>query len=126
MRVYDKSGAPVSPTISFNEFFGYPPAIDRTTGTFGAFHHRPGVPLRPSVRALLPGGAHLDQDPTSGDFTGKNRLDLAVSTTSEPDRGVEADYPARAERRDGRYAGPQLRRRPDPAARRHQPVGVHR
>ena len=84
MRVYDKSGAPVSPTISFNEFFGYPPAIDRATGTFGAFITDPVCHFDPASGRFFLGVLTLDQDPTTGDFTGKNRLDLAVSTTSDP------------------------------------------
>ena len=40
-------------------------------------HYRPGTASSWSVLTL-------DQDPTSGDFTGKNRLDLAVSATSDP------------------------------------------
>lgn len=84
MRVYDKRGGAVSPTIAFNEFFGYPPAIDRRTGTFGAFLTDPVCHFDQASGRFFLAVLTLDQDPTSGNFTGKNRLDLAVSTTSNP------------------------------------------
>jgi hypothetical protein len=91
MRVYDKGGAAVSPTISFNEFFGYAPAIDRDTGVFGAFITDPVCHFDPATGRFFLAVLTLDQDPTTGDFTGKNRLDLAVSTTSDPN-GVWKRY----------------------------------
>ena len=41
----------------------------------------------PASRRFFLAVLTLDQDPTSGDFTGKNRLDLAVSDDVRPDRG---------------------------------------
>jgi hypothetical protein len=84
MRVYSKSGSPVSPTISFNEFFGYPPAINRTTGEFGAFITDPVCHFDATTGRYFLVVLTLDQDPATGNFTGKNRLDLAVSSTSDP------------------------------------------
>ncbi len=84
MRVYDKSGGAASPTISFNEFFGYPPSIDRSTGVFGAFITDPVCHFDPATGRFFLVVLTLDQDPTSGNFTGKNRLDIAVSSTSDP------------------------------------------
>jgi hypothetical protein len=84
LRVYHKDGSPASPTISYNEFFGYPPAINRTTGVFGAFLTDPVCHFDPDSGRFFMAVLTLDQDPTSGDFTGKNRLDIAVSQTSDP------------------------------------------
>ena len=84
LRVFNKAGAAASPVISFNEFFGYPPAIDRTTGVFGAFITDPICHFDADTGRFFMAVLTLDQDPTSGDFTGKNRIDLAVSTTSDP------------------------------------------
>jgi hypothetical protein len=84
LRVYDKAGNPVSPTISYNEFFGYPPAIDRTTGVFGAFLTDPICYYDADVGRFFMAVLTIDQDPANGQFTGKNRLDFAVSTSSDP------------------------------------------
>ena len=66
MRVYDKRGGAVSPTIAFNEFFGYPPAIDRRTGTFGAFLTDPVCHFDQASGRFFLAVLTLDQDPTSG------------------------------------------------------------
>jgi hypothetical protein len=84
MRVYTKSGAAASPTISFNEFFGYPAAIDRTTGVYGAFITDPVCHYDADTGRFFLVVLTLDQDPATGEFTGKNRLDIAVSETSDP------------------------------------------
>ena len=83
LRVYDKAGAPVTPTISLSEFFHYPPAIDRTTGVFGAFITDPVCHFDADTGRFFVAVLTLDQDPTSGDFTGKNRLDIAVSASDD-------------------------------------------
>jgi len=83
-RVYDKAGKPVSDVISYNEFFGYPPAINRTTGKFGAFETDPVCHFDPGSGRFFMAVLTLDQDANNGQFTGKNRLDLAVSETSDP------------------------------------------
>jgi hypothetical protein len=84
LRVNTKTGSPASPVISFNEFFGYPPAIDRTTGVFGAFITDPVCHFDAATGRYFLVVLTLDQDPATGNFTGKNRLDLAVSSTSDP------------------------------------------
>ena len=84
MRVFDKKGAPASATVSFNEFFNYPPAIDRTTGLFGAFITDPVCHYDGDTGRYFLVVLTLDQETVSGEFTGKNRLDIAVSKTSDP------------------------------------------
>ena len=84
LRVYDKAGAPISPTISYNEFFGYPPAINRGTGEYGAFLTDPICHFDADSGRFFMAVLTLDQDPVSGQFTGKNRLDIAVSATDDP------------------------------------------
>src|SRR6266545_4469862 len=37
LRVYDRSGNALVGVIDLNTFYGYPPAINRTTGQFGPF-----------------------------------------------------------------------------------------
>jgi hypothetical protein len=84
LRVFDKAGSPLSPTIAYNEFFGYPPAIDRTTGVFGAFLTDPICHFDADSGRFFMAVLTLDQDPATGQFTGKNRLDIAVSQTDDP------------------------------------------
>ena len=84
LRVYDKGGAPLTPVISYNEFFNYPPAINRATGVFGAFLTDPVCHFDPDSGHFFMAVLTLDQDPTTGQFTGKNRLDIAVSQTDDP------------------------------------------
>ncbi len=84
LRVDDKNGRAVSPVISFNELFGYPPAINRTTGEFGAFITDPVCHFDPGTKRFFLAVLTIDQDATTGDFTGRNRIDLAVSRTSDP------------------------------------------
>jgi len=84
VRVFNKAGAAVSPTISLSEFFKYPPSIDRTTGVFGAFITDPVCHFDADTGRFFLAVLTLDQDPVSGDFTGRNRLDIAVSASDDP------------------------------------------
>ncbi len=40
MRVFDTHGSPLTGVIDLNTFYGYPAAIDRTTGAKRPVHHR--------------------------------------------------------------------------------------
>jgi hypothetical protein len=84
MRVFTKDGNPASPTISFNEFFAYPPTVDRTTGVLGPFITDPVCHFDPDTGRFFLVVLTLDQDAVTGDFTGKNRLDIAVSDSTDP------------------------------------------
>lgn len=85
LRVYDAaSGAPRSPTLSLNEFYGFPPAITRPNGPYGPFTFDISCHYDPDSNRWYHLAVDLDQDPTTGAFTGKNYLDLAVSTSSDP------------------------------------------
>lgn len=85
LRIYDAdSGAPLSPVLALNEFYGFPPAINRTTGVFGPFTFDISCHYDPDSQRWFHLAVDLDQDPVSGAFTGKNYLDLAVSTTADP------------------------------------------
>ena len=83
-RVFDKSGGAASRVISYNEFFGYTPSINRTTGEFGAFLTDPVCHFDSDTGRFYMVVLTIDQDPVNGNFTGKNRLDVAVSKTSDP------------------------------------------
>jgi hypothetical protein len=87
LRVFSSSGTALSGVVDLNTFYGYAPAITRTAS-----------PLRfgPSITDPV---CHYDADtqrwfvvvltldraiPTSQNLSGKNHLDIAVSTTSNP------------------------------------------
>ncbi len=85
LRVYDKTGAPLTDTISLSEFFNYPPTILRTVPpVFGAFITDPVCHFDADSGRYFVAVLTLDQDPGNGQFTGRNRLDLAVSTSDDP------------------------------------------
>jgi len=83
LRVFDTSGNPVTGVVDQNTFYGYIPAINRTTGVRGPFVTDPSclfdVPTQRWFHVVLT----LDTLP-NGAFTGKNHLDLAVSQTADP------------------------------------------
>src|SRR6266542_1714852 len=84
LRVYDRSGNALVGVIDLNTFYGYPPAINRTTGQFGPFVTDPSCSFDADTQRWFNVVLTLDVDPVSGDFLGPNHLDLAVSTTSDP------------------------------------------
>lgn len=85
LRVYDaNSGTPLTPVLSLNEFYGFPPAIDRSTFTFGPFTFDIYCHYDPDSNRWFHLAVDLDQDPATGAFNGKNYLDLAVSTSGDP------------------------------------------
>lgn len=83
-RVDTKTGGRATGVISYNEFFHYPPSINRTTGEFGAFLTDPICHYDSDSGRFFMVVLTLDQDATTGNFTGKNRLDIAVSRSSDP------------------------------------------
>ena len=85
LRVYDTSGAPLSSPIGLNEFYGYAPAIVRTPPVrFGPFITDPSCWYDQETQRWYHVALTLDVVPTTGDFTGGNHLDIAVSKTSDP------------------------------------------
>ncbi|MFL7838655.1 MAG: hypothetical protein AB8I52_07695 [Candidatus Promineifilaceae bacterium] len=88
LRIYDaESGDPVTPVLSLNEFYGFPPAIDRTDAPnyiYGPFTFDISCHYDPDSNRWFHLAVDLDQDPTTGAYTGKNYLDLAVSTSGDP------------------------------------------
>ncbi|WP_427889134.1 hypothetical protein ACQHIV_37815 [Kribbella sp. GL6] len=66
-----------------NTFFGYPAAINRATGAVGPEVIDPVCLYDPDHQRFMVVITTLDTLP-SGDFTGKNTIDLAVSNTGDP------------------------------------------
>jgi len=85
LKVYDSTtGAAVTGVEDLNTFFGYPAAIDRTTRTFGPNVIDPICTYDPDNGRFVVAITTLGQDPASGDFTGKNTIDVAVSNSNDP------------------------------------------
>ena len=88
-NVYNTAGVSQLPAnnvggaVDLNTFYGYPAAINRTTGVRGPFVTDPTCIFdQPSGRFFL---VVLTLDTfANGRFTGKNHLDLAVSNSSNP------------------------------------------
>jgi hypothetical protein len=86
LRVFDaNTGAPVSKVLALNEFYGFPPAIIRTTPpVFGSLPFNPSCHFDPDSGRWFHLVVDLELDPVTGDRTGRNYLDLAVSVSGDP------------------------------------------
>ena len=84
IRVFDRRGNPLSDAVALNAFYGYAPAIDRRAGTFGPALTDPVCYYDPQVRRFFQVILTIDVDPASGNATGTNHLDLAVSGSADP------------------------------------------
>jgi hypothetical protein len=77
------SGAPLTGAQDINTFFGYPPAINRTTGVIGPDVIDPVCHYDADHQRFMLVITTLLVD-ANGDFNGKNTIDLAVSNTGDP------------------------------------------
>lgn len=86
LRIYDaNSGAPLSNVVALNEFYGFPPAITRTDPpTFGPYTFDVSCHYDPASNRWFHLAVDLEQDQSTGEYTGRNYLDLAVSTSGDP------------------------------------------
>src|SRR5205823_2628697 len=80
------SGFPrdVNHAVDLNSFFGYAPAINRSTGVRGQFVTDPSCLYDAQTQRWFVAALTLEVVPTSGAFTTVNHLDIAVSQTSNP------------------------------------------
>jgi hypothetical protein len=80
------SGFPrnVNHAIDLNSFYGYAPAINRSTGVFGPFVTDPSCLYDAATQRFFVVVLTLERNPTSGALTTENHLDIAVSQTSNP------------------------------------------
>src|SRR6185436_913284 len=74
----------VNHAVDLNSFYGYPPAINRTTGIRGQFVTDPTCIYDAATQRFFLVVLTLEVVPTTGAFTTANHLDLAVSATSNP------------------------------------------
>ncbi len=79
------SGFPrnVNHAVDLNSFYGYIPAIDRTTGVRGPFVTDPSCLYDAATQRWFVVVLTLDTF-SNGAFTGTNHLDIAVSQTADP------------------------------------------
>ena len=82
-RVYSTAGSPLTGVIDLNTFYGYAPAINRTTGVRGPFVTDPSCLYDPATQRFFVVVLTLDSHP-NGAFVGTNHLDIAVSRTADP------------------------------------------
>jgi hypothetical protein len=83
-KVFNTSGVEVVPVVDLNTFFGYPAAINRTTGLRGASITDPVCMFDNETRQFYLVTLTFDVVPTSGRNTGRNHLDIAVTTNGDP------------------------------------------
>ena len=77
----------VNHAIDLNSFFGYPPAINRTTGVRGQFVTDPSCLYDAATQRFFLIALTLESQaggPCQGAFSCVNHLDIAVSATSDP------------------------------------------
>lgn len=84
LRVRDTSGVALTGVQDLNTFFGYPAAINRTTFEFGPFVIDPICYYDPDNQRFVVSVTTLHVDPPTGNFTGRNTIDVAVSNTGDP------------------------------------------
>src|SRR4051812_17524806 len=84
MAVYSTSGVKLAGPQDLNRFYGYPAQFDRTTGQVGPEITDPVCYFDPEYQRFVLVVLTLEVEPGSGDFTGANHLDVAVSKTSDP------------------------------------------
>src|SRR5947207_1367828 len=104
LNIFDTSGASVLPdntatnivggfprnvnhAVDLNSFYGYPPAVNRSTGIRGQFVTDPTCIYDAASQRFYVLVLTLEVVPTTGAFTTANHLDLAVSQTSNPTGG---------------------------------------
>lgn len=80
------SGSPrnVNHAVDLNSFYGYPPAINRSTGIRGQFVTDPSCLYDAATQRWFVVVLTLEVVPTTGAFTHQNHIDIAVSQTSNP------------------------------------------
>jgi hypothetical protein len=85
LRVFDaNNGKALIGVVDLNSFYGYPAAINRTTGANGPSITDPSCYFDSQTRRWFHLVLTLDRVGTTSTLAGPNHLDLAVSNTSNP------------------------------------------
>ena len=111
----------VNHAVDLNSFYGYPPAVNRTTGVQGPELDRSELHLRRADAALVRHRPDARPVTRTTSLNLVNHLDLAVSKTSDPTGSLEHLQDRRDERRhEHRSAEPGAVPRRLPAHRRRR------
>jgi hypothetical protein len=84
LAIYDRSGNELVGPVDLNTFYGYPAAINRTTGAYGPSITDPSCYYDAGTRRWFQVVLTLDRVGTTSSLAGTNHLDIAVSQTSDP------------------------------------------
>ena len=84
LRIYDTSGNPLTGVIDLNTFYGYPAAINRSTGQYGPEITDPSCYFDQPTQRWFHIVLTLDRVGTTSALSGTNHIDIAVTTTPSP------------------------------------------
>jgi hypothetical protein len=84
LRVFDANGNPLTGVIDLNSFYGYPAAINRTTGAYGPDITDPSCYFDADTQRWFHIVLTLDRVGTTSALSGRNHIDIAVTTTPNP------------------------------------------
>ena len=84
IKIYDTAGNLKAGPIDSNTFYGYPAAINRTTGARGPDITDPSCLFDADTQRWFHVVLTLDRVGTTASLAGTNHLDLAVSNTADP------------------------------------------
>jgi hypothetical protein len=84
LAIYDKAGNKLVGPVDLNTFYGYPPAINRSTGAYGPSITDPSCYYDAGTRRWFQVVLTLDRIGTTSALSGLNHLDIAVSQTADP------------------------------------------
>ena len=84
MAIYDRRGNKLVGPVDLNTFYGYPAAINRSTGAYGPSITDPSCYYDAGTRRWFQIVLTLDRVGTSSALAGTNHLDIAVSQTPDP------------------------------------------
>src|SRR5215813_4336478 len=83
-RVFHTDGTAATGVVDLNTFYGYIAQFNRTTGVQGPFVTDPSCIYDSATGHFFNLVLTLEVFPDTGNFTGVNHLDLAVSNTADP------------------------------------------
>lgn len=84
LAIYDKAGNKLVGPVDLNTFYGYPPAINRSTGAYGPSITDPTCYYDAGTQRWFQVVLTLDRIGTTSALSGLNHLDIAVSQTANP------------------------------------------
>jgi hypothetical protein len=84
LAIYNRAGNELVGPVDLNTFYGYPAAINRTTGAYGPSITDPSCYYDADTRRWFHVVLTLDRVGTSSALSGTNHLDIAVSQSADP------------------------------------------